>query len=315
MEVDPESRKRKQSGASSGVSPTLKKVNSMPDFSLTASGDTSSKSCASFMNNVATVFENETFVDRIAPSLHKLMAPVITLAINEAVTKAVTQIEKDVIKPLQDQNKKLNLKVKESEEIIRSKDELLAQKNDQISKLQSDVSKLTKSTSKLTDKLDDLEQYGRRNSVRMYNVNCALYGNNCLDAVVDVLHSKLKVSVGPDDIDRCHPVGKPNANGFKPIIVKFKSYNAKREVYSSKSNLKGNPDKIFITENLTKQNHKIVATLLTKVKAKNIHSFWTIDGKIFFKSDADAGPERVLRNSDVAEPLPGTDETETFDSY
>ena len=158
MEVDPESRKRKQDGASSGVSPTLKKVNSMPDFSLTASEDKSSKACASFMNDVASVFENETFIDRIAPSLHKLMAPVITSAVNEAVACAVTKLEKDVIKPLQEQNKKLNLKVKESEEIIRSKDELLAQKNDQIFKLQSDVKNLTKSTSKLTDKLDDLEQ-------------------------------------------------------------------------------------------------------------------------------------------------------------
>ena len=241
MEVDLESRtgKRKQDGASSGVSPTLKKVNSMPVFSLTASEDTSSKSCASFLNDVATVFENETFIDRITPSLHKLMAPVITLAVNEAVTSAVTKLEKDVIKPLQEQNKKLILKVKESEEIIRSKDELLAQKNDQISKLESDVKTLTKSTSKLTDKLDDLEQYGRRNSVRMYNINCAPYNNNCLDAVVDVLQNKLKVSVGPNDIDRCHPVGKPNVNGLKPIIVKFKTYNAKREVYSSKSNLKG----------------------------------------------------------------------------
>ena len=291
IEVDLESRtgKRKQDGASSGVSPTLKKVNSLPDFSLTASEDTSSKSCASFLNDVATVFENETFIDRISPSLHKLMAPVITMAVNEAVTSAVTKLEKDVIKPMQEQNKKLYLKVKESEEIIRSKDELLAQKNDQISKLESDVEllaqkndqisklesdvkTLTKSTSKLTDKLDDLEQYGRRNSVRMYNINCASYNNNCLDAVVDVLQNKLKVSVGSNDIDRCHPVGKQNINGLKPIIVKFKTYNAKREVYSSRSNLKGNPDKIFITEDLTEQNHKMVATLLTKVKAKSIYS-------------------------------------------
>ena len=43
MEVDPESRKRKQDGASSGVSPTLKTVNSMSDFSLTATKGKSSK--------------------------------------------------------------------------------------------------------------------------------------------------------------------------------------------------------------------------------------------------------------------------------
>ena len=307
MGDDPEKRtgKRKQGGASSGVSPTLKKVNSMPDFSASAQEDS-----ISFLNDVATAFENETFVDRVAPSLHKLMAPVITSAINEAVASAVLKLETSVIKPLQDQNKKLILKVKESEEIIRSKNELLSQKNEQISKLQTEVEQLTKSTSKLTDKLDDLEQYGRRNSVRMHNVNCAPFNNNCLDAVVDVLANKLKVAVGPQDIERCHPVGKAKANGLRPIIVKFKSYGAKHEVYSSKSNLKGNPDKIFITEDLTKQNHKTVATLLTKIKAKTIHSFWTIDGKIFVKDDESAEPRRVNRHSDVAEPLPGTDDDE-----
>ena len=50
-------------------SPTFKKVNSMSDFSLTASEDKSSKAYASSMNDVASVFENETFIDRIAPSL------------------------------------------------------------------------------------------------------------------------------------------------------------------------------------------------------------------------------------------------------
>ena len=257
MGDDPEKRtgKRKQGGASSGVSPTLKKVNSMPDFSASAQEDSTS-----FLNDVATAFENEAFIDRVAPSLHKLMAPVITSAINEAVASAVLKLENSVIKPLQDQNKKLILKVKESEEIIRSKNELLSQKNEQISKLQTEVEQLTKSTSKLTDKLDDLEQYGRRNSVRMHNVNCAPFNNNCLDAVVDVLANKLKVAVGPQDIERCHPVGKAKANG--QLLL-----NSKPMVRSMKSTLPGNPDKIFITEDLTKQNHKTVATLLTKIKA------------------------------------------------
>ena len=53
-------------------------------------------------------------------------------------------------------------------------------------------------------------------------------------------------------------------------------------------------------------------SLLTKVKAKSVHSFWTIDGKIFFKDDESTDPKRVLRNSYVVELL--TDETETDDS-
>ena len=190
MEVDLESRKRKQDGVSSGVSPKLKKVNSMPDFNLKGSDEASFTGCSSFLNNVATAFEIETFIDRITPSFHKMMSPVIKLVINEAVTSAVIKLKNNVIKPLQEQNKKLDLKVKESEEIIRSQDELLAQKNEEIATLQSDVDTLTKSTTKLTNKLDDLEQYGRRNSVRMYNVKCEP-SDSCLEALVDILQNKL----------------------------------------------------------------------------------------------------------------------------
>ena len=42
------------------------------------------------------------------------MEPIITAAINEAVTQAVTQLEQRLIKPLK-------LKIKESEEIIKQK--------------------------------------------------------------------------------------------------------------------------------------------------------------------------------------------------
>ena len=77
-----------------------------------------------------------------------------------------------------------------------------------------------------------------------------------------------------------------------PIIVKFKNYNAKREVYAAKSNLKVNPEKIFMIY-MTKQNHKIVSSLLTKVNAKSMHSFRTIDGKIFIKDDESADPKEV----------------------
>lgn len=295
MEVDLESRKRKQDGASSGVSPTLKKVNSSPDFQALMQGN------RSFSSDVASVFDNQSFIDKVTPSLNTIMMPFIKLAINEAVTKAVTRLETDVIKPLQDQNKSLRLKVTESEEIIATKNELLAQKNEVISLLQKNVENLV-------DKVDDIEQYGRRTSIRMYNVKCD-QAADCVDTVVSVINNNLNVEICAEDIERCHPLGKPNKNNIKPIIVKFKSYKTKNMVYKSKKGLKGNPEKIFITEDLTKRNHSMVSTLLTKVKAKLIHSFWTIDGKIFYKlSDTDT-PERVFRNADILTPLPVDEQT------
>lgn len=290
MEVDLESRKRKQDGGSSGVSPTLKKVNSTPDFRVNILPE--SQKDTSFANDVASVFENQTFIDKVTPSLNVIMRPFISQAINEAVANAVTRLEKNVIKPLQEQNKTLRVKVKESEEILATKNELLAQKNEEISNLQKHVVILS-------DKIDDLEQYGRRTSIRLYNVKCEP-ADDCTDAVVRVINNSLKVEISADDIERCHPLGKPNKRNIKPIIVKFKSYKTKNMVYKSKSNLKGNPENIFITEDLTKRNHSLVVTLLTKVKSGRINSFWTIDGKIFYKLSADDTPKRVFRDADIS---------------
>ena len=61
-------------------------------------------------------------------------------------------------------------------------------------------------------------------------------------------------------------------------------------VYGSKSNLKNHPDKTFVTEDLTRANHKTVQTLLKLKKNGKIDSFWTTDGKVLVKSTAESKP-------------------------
>ena len=154
----------------------------------------------------------------------------------------------------------------------------------------------------LRNQIDDVEQYGRHTSVRIHNVLCDS-SDDCVDAVLDVLRNKMKVDVRAEDIDRCRPVGKPNNKNIKPIIVKFKSYDTKHAVYKAKSNLKGNSEKIFVMEDLTKRNHKMVTTLLQRMKAGLIHTFWTVYGKIYHKLSEGNKPQRALPHSDIVKPL------------
>lgn len=62
-----------------------------------------------------------------------------------------------------------------------------------------------------------------------------------------VMNELMGVNFSEADIKRCHTAGKPNAQGNRPIIIKFKSYQSKAEVYKAKTKLKGNPDKILLT--------------------------------------------------------------------
>lgn len=89
MDSDSESRKRKQE-APSGVSLSMKKVNSVSDF-VTFEGEADAED--SFLHDVASAFEKKSFIDLVTPSLNAIMEPIITSAINEVVTQAVTRLE------------------------------------------------------------------------------------------------------------------------------------------------------------------------------------------------------------------------------
>ena len=66
-------------------------------------------------------------------------------------------------------------------------------------------------------------------------------------------------------------------------------------MFKAKSALKGNPDNIFITEDLTKRNYEMVKGLLTLRKNHSIDSFWTVDGKIYVKYSTTSQPVRIFK--------------------
>ena len=85
-------------------------------------------------------------------------------------------------------------------------------------------------------------------------------------------------------------------NGQNPLLaelVKFKSYKTKAMVYKAKSSLKDNDYGIFMTEDLTKRNHGIIKDLLLLKKSEQIHSFWTMDGKIYVKLEDSSKPKQI----------------------
>jgi hypothetical protein len=77
-------------------------------------------------------------------------------------------------------------------------------------------------------------------------------------------------------------------------ICRFKNWKIKNAIYMSKTNLKNNTEKIFITEDLTKTRQFIVKELNTQKRENKILSFWTFDGRIFAKKDAN-GRKQFIR--------------------
>ena len=131
---------------------------------------------------------------------------------------------------------------------------------------------------RLTYDNDRLEQYTRRENIRIFGVQ-----HEAGESTESVEKKALEVmnatgaSVSSNDISACHRVGGPR-NGSQPIIVRFVSRKKRAEVMKKKRHLKDQRKQTFITDDLTGQRLK----LFHYVKDLNyIEKVWTVDGKIF----------------------------------
>ena len=120
-----------------------------------------------------------------------------------------------------------------------------------------------------------MEQYSRRNCLVVHCIPETKEDSR--DAVLHVFNGQLNVPVTPQWIDRSHRLGRfqPSSNKPRPVIVKFVSYETRRQVFSAKRRLNGS--KIVVTENLTKRRSEI----LNRTKSQpDVKAAWTTDGRI-----------------------------------
>ena len=138
--------------------------------------------------------------------------------------------------------------------------------------------------------MDDLEQYQRRQCLRIFGVKEEQ--NEDTDKIAMEVSAKIGVQLDVVDIDRCHRVGKPQTDKPRAIIVKFVSYRKRSEIFRSKKQLKGTG--ITIREDLTRLRHKLLLDCVTKYGLQNT---WTQDGAIIVK--VGDSRRRITRSEDI----------------
>lgn len=75
----------------------------------------------SLLDSVAAAFQDQPFIDKITPSLIASMQPLMTQAINDAVTNAVTKLERNIFKPLKQQTDELRKAALDKDQQIKEK--------------------------------------------------------------------------------------------------------------------------------------------------------------------------------------------------
>lgn len=280
-------------------SPELKKSN-IPD-TLDTSQITDMKV---FSEMVSKTFSDKGFVQSVTPLLFDLMSPLI----RDCIAVAVGALKESVIIPLVESNKELIETVKFQSDTIEEQKKCLETKSKQIDTLQKELKSVYARVDSLSSETNELEQYSRRNSLRLYNLpipDDVSTEQQLTELVLRFINSNvLKLSTSSDpavltshDIERCHYAGR----GKRQLLIKFTRYHTKRRVFMSKANLKQNADKIFLSEDLTKYNHNLVMELRERFQQRAVCSYWTRDGTIFVKKGKDDAPVRIRSANDISE--------------
>ena len=183
-------------------------------------------------------------------------------------------------------------------------DQKLDDMSNAIKDLKQEIQMKDNHIQKLEEKIDELEQYSRRNCLIISGIG-ETENENTDRTFLKFANDVLKAEIKPEDIDRTHRLPRPpgHTNGHsKPrnLVVKFTTYNARKRVYDKRTELKHLKQNIFINENLTKTRNELFYEARKMVKDKKVKSAWTIDGNIFIRDNEDR-PRKIKNKSEITQ--------------
>ena len=159
------------------------------------------------------------------------------------------------------------------------------------------------------DKIDDLEQYGRKCMVEISGFP-RMEGENVEKLVIE-LADKMKLKISESDIEACHRIStKPDA----AIITEFSSRKLRDKFLSARKLIKGlsiqdlglqiiNGNKgkgsIFINESLTYRRKMLLRSAKDVKKDLNYKFIWTNKGTIFLRKSETSPAKRINKLHDL----------------
>ena len=160
-------------------------------------------------------------------------------------------------------------------------------KDKQIDMLQTDLHLQKKENAKLQNKLDDLAQYSRRESLVVSGDSVPLFGQqeDCIQIVCTIISGKLGngTKITPADVSIAHRLGPKPSSGVdrRSIIVRFIQRKLSYDILNAARKKK--VPQLYVSESLT-PNRQAISRALRKAKRdfpNKISGFTTIDGSIF----------------------------------
>ena len=161
-----------------------------------------------------------------------------------------------------------------------------------------EIDKCKSKNAGLECKLDQGEQYSRKNCLRISGIEEKPFENT--DTIVTKLAADNESDVDLSQIDRSHRLGDPNKARAKPrdIIVKFATYRSRQSFYKRRTLLKQRDHQgVFVNEDLTKFRSGLLFNARSLTKIELLKGAWSSDGNILVKDMND----KVHRINDISD--------------
>ena len=233
----------------------------------------------------------------------------------------------NAIKPLEEEIKALKTEV----DALRQSQQFICNQNDDLNKSyksallstkqqKQSITELNKRTDVLMKqscedeiKIDELEQYDRRQNLELQGV--PEMPNEDVTQITIKLASSIGVDLDKEEISIAHRlpqkkrIGKTRSNNDKKhptIIVRFVSRTKRNEIYARRFKAKDvetfpveNMENLYINENLTQRRKRLF--WITKQKAKELgYSFiWTNNGQIYVRETEESEKMHIKFENDL----------------
>ena len=201
------------------------------------------------------------------------------------VSKEISDYFTKLVKPLVTTQRLEEMFGKLKEEIIERFEEKFTAQNQKIVDLEEKIALQEKKIENLSIKCDDNEQYSRRYCLRMHGLKFDKNeSQNDLVSKITECFRKIGLPYEKEEIDRVHRIGKPYKNEssgltMKPIIIKFKSWRYRQNVYRNRprrfENGKKKPgeNSFSVSLDLTNRRYNLLKFAQGIVKEMDIVSF------------------------------------------
>ena len=212
---------------------------------------------------------NDDLMSRI-DSLEKTLRSDFQLAISQAVQKAVETL-----------SHKHDILEGRVHDLEKRKDEL----QNQNLALRNELEEVKKSVKEQGSAFRDLEQYGRRDNIKVYNLAERRNGNRgetaeeTARAVADMIARDLNYRVSPSDISIAHRLGTKEPGKERSVIVRFVSRTVRNEVVRRRRALKGK--RVVIADDLSPFFQGVFSSL-REIMGKN--NVWSSGNQLFVKT-------------------------------